>query len=192
MTSNNSKEVLPTIYSRTQRIEMRRLSDDIIASFLETKYSVGSQDAISLAHLAEGSIVHAEKLISVSDENKLFFDMFVQLMRLAYQRKVKDLKMWSENVAGFGREQAMRFLAYCQRLIRENFIYNLNLPQINYLNAQEAEFSRNFARFITERNVEKLIEVLNKALVDISSNANSKIVFFDTAIKVIFLLKSDK
>ena len=192
MTSNNSKEVLPTIYSRTQRIEMRRLSDDIIASFLETKYSVGSQDAISLAHLAEGSIVQAEKLISVSDENKLFFDMFVQLMRLAYQRKVKDLKMWSENVAGFGREQAMRFLAYCQRLIRENFIYNLNLLQINYLNAQEAEFSRNFARFITERNVEKLIEVLNKALVDISSNANSKIVFFDTAIKVIFLLKSDK
>ena len=57
-------------------------------------------------------------------------------------------------------------------------------------NQQEAQFSRNFARFITERNVIKLIEVMNNALTDISSNANGGIVMFDMAIKVILLLKS--
>jgi DNA polymerase-3 subunit delta' len=58
------------------------------------------------------------------------------------------------------------------------------------MNKSEAQFSVNFARFITERNVQKLIEVLNKAQIDISGNANSKIVFFDLSIKVILLLKS--
>ena len=84
----------------------------------------------------------------------------------------------------------MQFLSYCQRLIRENFIYNLNVGQLNYMKGKESQFSVNFARFITERNVQKLVEVLNKAQLDIMGNANAKIVFFDLSVKVILLLKS--
>lgn len=190
MVSNNSREILPTIYSRTQRISMKRLSDDVIAQYLMLHYGVGDQDALALAHISDGNIVTAEKTVTLAEENQKFLDLFIRLMRLAYQRKIKDLKDWSVEVAGLGREQEMRFLEYSQRLIRENFIYNINEPQLMYLNQQEAQFSRNFARFITERNVIKLIEVMNNALTDISSNANGGIVMFDMAIKVILLLKS--
>ena len=110
-------------------------------------------------------------------------------MRLSYQRNVKELKIWSNEVATLGREQEIQFLTYCQRLIRENFIYNFNEKSLNYLNKDEAKFSINFARFITERNVIKLIETFNNALIDISGNANSKIVLFDMSIKTILLLK---
>ena len=187
--SNNSREILPTIYSRTQRIELKRLSDDVVAQYLSNNYAIENQDALALAHIADGNIIEADKLVSLSKENQLFLDLFIQLMRLSYQRKVKDLKTWGVDVSGLGREQIIRFLSYCQRLIRENFIYNINVSELNYLNRNEAQFSQNFARFITERNVIKLIEVLNKALVDISGNANAKIVLYDMSIKVIFLLK---
>lgn len=190
MVSNNPSLILPTIYSRTQRIELKRLPDQVIADYLTTTYAIDKQDALALAHIADGSMIEAEKAVSLSDESKLFLDLFIQLMRLAYQRKVKDLRAWSVDVAAMGREQEMRFLGYCQRLIRENFIYNLKVEDLNYLNKNEDDFSRNFARFITERNVEKLIEVLNNALTDISMNANAKIVLFDMAVKVILLLKS--
>ena len=162
----------------------------IIAQYLVSHYGVGEQDALALAHISDGNIVAAEKTVTLAEENQKFLDLFMRLMRLAYQRKIKDLKDWSVEVAGLGREQEMRFLEYSQRLIRENFIYNINEPQLIYLNQQEAQFSRNFARFITERNVIKLIEVMNNALTDISSNANGGIVMFDMAIKVILLLKS--
>ena len=78
---------------------------------------------------------------------------------------------------------------YCQRLIRENFIYNLNVPQLNYLNREEASFSKNFARFINERNVIDIVTELDKASKDIAGNGNGKIVMFDLAIKMILLLK---
>lgn len=84
----------------------------------------------------------------------------------------------------------MQFLAYSQRLIRENFIYNLNERELNYMNDKESQFSVNFARFITERNVQKLIEELNRAHIDIMGNVNAKIVFFDLSVKIILLLKS--
>ena len=32
--------------------------------------------------------------LQVGTENELFLDMFVALMRLAYQRKIKDLRKW--------------------------------------------------------------------------------------------------
>lgn len=188
--SNNSREILPTIYSRTQRIELKRLSDDVIAQYLVDNYAVEGQDALALAHIADGNIIEADKIVSLSKENQKFLELFIQLMRLSYQRKVKELKSWSVDVAGLGREQIMRFLTYTQRLIRENFIYNLSVSELNYLNREEAQFSRNFAKFITESNVIKLIDVFNKALTDISGNANAKIVMYDMSIKVILLLKS--
>ena len=188
--SNNSREILPTIYSRTQRIELKRLSDDVIAQYLVDNYAVEGQDALALAHIADGNIIEADKIVSLSKENQKFLELFIQLMRLSYQRKVKELKSWSVDVAGLGREQIMRFLTYTQRLIRENFIYNLSVSELNYLNREEAQFSQNFAKFITESNVIKLIDVFNKALTDISGNSNAKIVLYDMSIKVILLLKS--
>lgn len=189
LVSNNSQEILPTIYSRTQRIELKRLDENVIAEYLATKYSIDNTDAISIAHISEGNMLQAIKNIQLNTRNTLFFDLFVKLMRLSYQRNVKELKIWSNEVATLGREQEIQFLTYCQRLIRENFIYNLNEKSLNYLNREEAKFSINFARFITERNVTKLIETFNNALIDISGNANSKIVLFDMSIKTILLLK---
>ncbi len=75
-------------------------------------------------------------------------------------------------------------------MIRENFIYNLQNPQLNYLNQKETDFSTRFARFINERNVEQLINELNSAKTDIAGNANAKIVLLDLAVRIIILIKS--
>lgn len=188
--SDNAREILPTIYSRTQRIEMKRLPDEVIASELVKRHSVVFQDALAVAHIADGNMIAAEKNMQLTKENQRFLEMFIQLMRLAYQRKVKELKEWSTEMHGFGREQCIGFLDYCQRMMRENFLYNLHEPELCYMNRDEAAFSVNFARFINERNVMELLDVLNRAKIDISGNANAKIVLFDMAIKVILLLKS--
>lgn len=190
MVSNDSKQILPTIYSRTQRIELLRLGDEVVANYLMQKHAVDSMEALSIAHLAEGSINKAEREIDISKESSKFFDLFVELMRLAYQRKIHELKRLSNDIASFGREQSIQFLIYCQRLIRENFIFNLNMKELNYMNNKESQFSVNFARFINERNVQKLVDILDKAQIDISGNVNAKIVFFDLSIKIILLLKS--
>lgn len=190
LVSNDARQILPTIYSRTQRIEMLRLGTHDVASYLTKKHAIDDATANSIAYLSEGNINKAEKELNLTKESSRFFSLFVELMRLAYQRKIHDLKRWSVDVSSLGREQEIKFLAYCQRLIRENFIYNLNVNGLNYMNNEESQFSVNFAKFITERNVEKLISVLNKAQSDIAGNANAKIVFFDLSVKVILLLKA--
>lgn len=189
MTSDAPAEILPTIYSRCQRIDVKRLDDETLSHYLEQTAGISYQDAMAVSHIAEGSISRALKQLDVEDESKQNLQWFIQLMRLAYQRKIVDLRKWSNEIASTGRERQISFLSYCARMLRENFIYNLHNPSLNYLNTDEASFSRNFARFITADNVLKLNRSFNQAITDISGNTNSKMVFFDLSIHAILLLK---
>lgn len=188
MVSDKPQDILPTIYSRVQRIRLRRLPDDIVSSYLLKHFDVSSADANAYAHMAEGNVTRAIEALNLSKESAENFDMFVRLMRLAYQRNVHQLRAWGDELAALGRERETRFYEYAIRLIRENFIYNFHTPEINYMTATEEQFSTRFARFINEANVEKLISTFDRARTDIEGNANGKIVNLDVAIKVIMLL----
>lgn len=116
-------------------------------------------------------------------------ELFTTLMRLAWQRRVKDMRQWAEQLAAMGREPQKQFLAYCQRQVRENFIHNFHLPQLNSQSHDEAAFSRNFAPYINERNVIPIARELARAETDIAQNVNPRIVLFDLALHIIVLLK---
>lgn len=184
LVSDNPNLILPTILSRTQRIELQRPSPRSVADFLQKKLGVSRDEAIAAAAPADGNVLQALKNLQQTGESHQFHEMFMQLMRMAYTRNIRELKTWSDEVADFKREKAQRFLFYANRMIRENFIYNLQLPRLNYLTTTEEEFSKNFARFISAKNAEALTKVFDNAAADIKGNANAKIVLFDTALLV--------
>ena len=188
MVSEAPEQLLETIRSRTQRINLKRINDEDIEEALIRQRGVEPDMAHRLARVANGNWLKALKELSVDNENKLFLELFIQLMRLAYQRNVKELKKWSEDVAAFGREKQKRMLEYFLRLVRENFVYNFGNRELIYMTQEEENFARNFARFINEANVIGLSELFTLAIRDIGQNANSKIVFFEMVLRVIVLL----
>lgn len=190
LSSDKPSEILPTVYSRLQRIEVKPVPENELSQYLISNNLISGQDAQSLAHLALGSVNRALNLASNTSENEEMLENFTRLMRLAYQKKIIDLRAWSDKIAKSGREGAAAFLSYCERLMGENFLYNLADGRLVYLSPQEAEFSSKFARFINERNVEKLRKVFIDARTDILGNGNAKIVLFDVAVKTILLLKA--
>ena len=56
------------------------------------------------------------------DERQYFFDKFCAMMRLSYMRRIFDMRDWSVEMAGLGRQRQQDFLQYAQSMIRENFI----------------------------------------------------------------------
>lgn len=189
LVSNRPDKLLTTILSRTQPIHFKGLPHNLISQTLRERFSVDAEAADAVIRLSSGSYRRALELMKQTGENKQFFDFFVQMMRLAYARKIKEMKIWSEEVAKLGREAEKRFLQYCQRMIRENYIYNTRIPSIIYLTPEERNFSTRFAPFINEKNVIQIMEELGRAESDISRNASGAIVFFDLSIKMILLIK---
>ena len=125
-------------------------------------------------------------------------DYFVQLMRQAWlvgNKKnydaLRQLKTWSEDIAkNMSRDQQINLLTYFENLIRENYVYNVRQPQINYMDKPEEDFAKNFARFIHAGNIEQINNELDLAIRHIAQNVNSSMVLFDLALHFILFLKA--
>lgn len=192
MVCEEPDKLLETIRSRTQRIDVRRISSESIAVALQQKHGLGAESSMRLARLANGSWLKAVRELENDSENDDFLADYQQLMRLAYQRNVRNLKKWSEHMQTYGREKQKRFMDYFMRLTRENFMYNFGNPDLNYMSEKEEEFATKFARFINENNVIAMTEMAEKIQRDIKQNANAKIVFFDMALRMIMMLLQKK
>ena len=110
MVCNEPEKLLETIRSRVQRIDVKKIATEDIRQALMEKRGLTEDEAQRISRMANGSWLKALEMLSADSENELFLDMFQTLMRLSYQRKVKDLKTWSERMASLGREKQKRFL----------------------------------------------------------------------------------
>jgi len=188
LVSEHPDELLSTILSRVQQVRVPRLSEEKLAELF-------SKD---IAHIANGSYLAALHLQQSEEDNRSFFDDFVALMRRAWlvakkqdYAALQELRKWSNEMADakVGRERQKAFLQYAQRQIRENYIYNLHHPEMNYQTQQEANFSTRFAAFIHDGNVEAMMNELDRAEKQIAQNGNAKMIFFDLCLQMIVLIK---
>ena len=192
LVSEEPEKVLTTVTSRTQRFFVPPLTDSVIADALQhpsqdTPQGVAqlSEDELAdLAHVANGSIIKANEFLTASEETSRHFNSFVNIMRLSYSRDVRGMKKWCEEMAKSNRKTQLSFLAYMQRMIRENFIYNLKRKELNYETKPEQEFSVRFAPFISEKNICGFLTELESAERHIEQNVYSEAVFFDLALKM--------
>lgn len=200
LVSDEPDKIITTILSRTQHIHVPKLTDvEIVGTLLkDDELELNETDAVNIARIANGSYLGALAILNEGDENKVNFERFVMVMRLAWQvgnkkdhASLKTLRKWADDMAAstVGRERQKNFLSYAQHMTRENFIRNLQEKDLNYLTSFEADFSQRFSPFINERNVEDLMTEFALAERHIEQNVNAKMVFFDLVLKVIMLLK---
>ena len=190
LVSQEPERIIGTIQSRVQRINLPPIADVDIQQALVSRFDCPQDKAIDYARMSHGSYVEALKLLNDDEERSFYFTKFCEMMRLSYAKKLFDMKEWSEEMSGIGRERQKAYLQYAQQMIRENFIMNFNTPSLNYLNENERTFSSRFHAFVNHNNVAGIMDELALAEKDIMQNVNAKMVFFDLSLKLIMLLKS--
>lgn len=193
--------LLTTILSRVQQVRVPKLTENDIRNGL-VAYGYDQQQADDWAHIANGSFLNALHLANESGDNKRYLSDFIALMRDAYTighisnaakkaESLQRIRKWSLDMADakVGRERQKAFLQYAQKQVRENYIANLQQPQLNYQTAEERDFSQRFAPYVNDTNVEQIMNELDKAEQQITQNGNAKIIFFDLCLQFIVLLK---
>ena len=204
MVSEHPEQLLATIQSRVQTIQVPRLETETIAEALQQR-GLNATQAIDIARIANGSYLAALKKADESEENQQELRDFIALFRDAYTvgvlrdpekkyESLKRLRQWSLDMADskVGRERQKHFLQYAQQQIRENYIRNLAQPELNYQMEAERQFSAKFAPFIHDGNVEDIMNQLELAERQIEQNGNAKMIFFDLCLQMIVLIKKPK
>lgn len=189
LVSESPGELLGTILSRTQRIEVPSVDLRIMASELQRRFSLSQEQADALARVSNGNFIKALENVETGTSNADYLQLFAKIMRAAYSRKIFEIVAWVDEIAPMSRDNIKNFLTYAIGMLRDSFIYNFKQPQLIYLSAGEQEFIARFSPFITQENLPRMVEELELAWAHIEQNGNSKIVLFDMAIKLVAMFK---
>lgn len=184
MVSEHPEQIISTIQSRLQRINIPPLKQEQICRYLISEKGITDEKANEYAHIASGNWHTALRLLQESEEQIYNQEKFADLMRLCWERKMLPVNAWVNEMSSLGRERQKNFLTHAVRMIRENFIRNFGLEELNYMTDREKKFSLRFSPYVHEGNVIPLTHELEKAYQDISRNGNAKIILTDLCIKV--------
>lgn len=187
--AESSEQMLSTIISRTQLVKLHRISENDLYQGLKEKLSMNDEKAQYLARISEGDWNRAMDYHQTTADTKQNFELFTQVMRLSYSGRFIDMIGLADNLAQMGREKQKAFLSYCQRMIRENLVVNQKQERMARFTEDEKLFAHKFAAFIHPGNVEQISAEFDKAFYHIGRNANAKIVFLDTCIKLCTYLR---
>lgn len=187
--SDSIETILPTIISRTQLLKIGPFETDDIARYLEQKFAVDKTVAYSIAGLAQGNVVEAIQMVSGDENQHIYFDLFVRMMRTAYAANAFELMNLSDELAALEKEQQKNFIKYGLHLFRESVILNYMKGELVNLRNEERAFLEKFAKFINNQNIAELNHEFNEAFYHLERNASAKILFTDLMIRLTKLIK---
>jgi len=187
--TENEEEIITTIRSRCQLIKVPGIQPEAMADALQQLPEAAGKKVDNLVHLSRGNFRRAVNLLGSDGQDRYNLERFKELMRLSYGRKFLSLFSWIDEVSGIGRERQKSLLQYGLGLVRENFIRNLQNPQLVFMDDEEMAFSLRFSPFINERNVIPIANEFEKAYVHIAMNGNARIIFTDMTLKIVKLIR---
>ncbi|MBI1836975.1 MAG: DNA polymerase III subunit delta [Flavobacteriia bacterium] len=180
----SQEAILPTIISRTQLLKVPRINMTEFSQFLRSKHQINIHIADSLAARTDGDYIDALEMLGDHHEEDENRELFIKLMRVCYKKDVIPMMDWAEEVNLLSRDRQKVFVRYCLHMFRQSMLRNYTENQLTRVSEQEDAFLKNFARFITGKNVFDFMETFNDAHYQIERNANSKILFTNLCFKV--------
>ncbi|MBP6041350.1 MAG: DNA polymerase III subunit delta' [Flavobacterium sp.] len=188
------EDVIQTIRSRCQVLHFNGLPESCIAEALVAKKQIEPKQAATIAHQAQGDYNKALHLAQNDKDEYPFDEWFVTWVRAAFKAKgnaaaIQDLILWSEQVAGLGRETQKKFLEFCIEMFRQALLLNYESPSLVYLEPTVEKFKlANFAPFVNGNNIHAIFKEISDAIYHIERNGNAKIILTDLSIQLTRLI----
>ena len=187
--TEDEEDVIGTIRSRAQLVKFPFIDNESVKSALLEIEGVDKDLIPDAVHLANGNFIKAKTYLNPAEDEQFYFQKFQEMMRQAYKREVLEQIQWAEEMAKIGRDKQKAFFAFALRMIREYFVMNMNQSSMIFLSRKEKAWGKQFAPFINERNIVAFFNEFEKGITHISWNGNPRIIFLDTALRMVRLIK---
>ena len=190
LVSNNKQQLLPTISSRLQSIDIPSLQNKDVVSFLMKNFEIDEKIAFEYAKISNGNLNKAINHYINESSSSILLPIFIKWMRLCYSRNIAETIDWVNEISKTGREQVKDFLLYVLEMFRKCVLGHYKID-LEGLNNEEKSFLEKFKPFINHQNIEQLNELINEAHFHMQRNANTKILLLDVSIKLYKLIKNN-
>ena len=186
MVTMEEEAVLGTLRSRMQTLRLQPLAPQVIEEALQrTPQGTDGVEATLAAHLSEGNYRVALNSYLGRSEEHLSQERYLQrILRATVNAQPTEMKLLAEELATTSRDEQLALITYLARMFREFYLFNLDLPKLNYLTSKETSIASYLRSCITGQNVRVVESELDLARRHIAQNVNSKMVFFDLLLRL--------
>lgn len=184
LVTSHLDQLLTTIISRTQLVQLGSLSDEELAGALQKKFGVARERALQVAALSDGNYREALRILSEDEGSVQYLAHFQAFMRCCLKFDIFKVSEWVDATAAMGREKQKYFLQYALQVLRECLMNNYGSASLVKLAGDELEFVKKFSPFVHRGNYERMVEEINDAYYHVERNAHAKILFMDLALKM--------
>ena len=187
--SEKPEQILSTIRSRTQSVNIPSLTNEQLSDALLRKFpDIGDQAARDIAILAEGDYNKAIRIHEDDSDFKASLRAFDTILggALAFARQLSPDTVQYDSVqeelgeiVAQGRESQKDFISFSLRMLRNILMAGTSHPEMVRITTNEANVIEKFKGKINLKHVTLLTEEFNKAQLHISRNGNSNLIFTD-------------
>lgn len=191
MVADEKDQLLQTIQSRFQIINIPRIDDNSVMNYLQAKFPNSDDVRIqSVVALSNGDLNKAEIYMKEGMQMKEDFIQFQSWMRLCFKKgSLEGIKDFVEKISRIGRENQKHFLNYALRIFRECLLVNYGHESIIRLTPYEAEWLERFAEYVHINNALEMIQKVEDSINEIGRNASASILFMKLSLDMSVLLK---
>jgi DNA polymerase-3 subunit delta' len=182
LTVTDPTQLLTTINSRCQRVQMHRIPEEELAQHLQSAHGVSAGQAMQVATLAEGSVSRALDL--VTETNRSLSELYTRWLRACWKGDYQEIQKWVEQMASEDREFMKMYMAYALQKLRDSLLFVFQTEQLALVTAEEREFQRNFSKHIQLNGIEELARLMEDSLNYISRNANPQMVLSVLSLRI--------
>ncbi|MEY3239403.1 MAG: hypothetical protein RIR11_841 [Bacteroidota bacterium] len=186
--AENTEDILPTVLSRCQIVKLDALSDEEIIAGLVERRNMPTDRARNIAFLADGDLRQALQLADneANDDSAFLLDW----LRKCWRGHGPEMVSWTEQFAKMGRENQKQFIQYSLHFLRELMSLVATGQTQLRLPTNELTTAQNMSKVLNIEKIGNIVEILNDNAYYIERNANPKILFLDTSIRVHEIMKA--
>lgn len=162
--------LLPTLQSRCQTVPIRPLPAEDLAAWLQQHEHLTPEQALQLAHQAEGSASTALEMARLASEPQ--HEVLQAWFRACYSGKIETLQDLADQLGRQPREAQRTLLGSALRLMHAILLHRVGTPQLVALAPTEAALVQGMAKSLSPAGIDTLAAALEQAHLQIGRNAN--------------------
>ena len=186
--SEQPSEVLPTIYSRLQKIQIYKFTETDINQYFKNK-DISKERLAELQLITSRNLGRIKQLIQQGLDELCFFEDFVEWMRIVYKTDLIKTVKWCNEISFKNKQEQLLFISYSIKIIRKCLQFNFSTQKLAVVSKKEQDFIEKFAQFIHKENIFMIVSELEKSYYHLKRNANAKILFYSISLKMLKYLK---
>lgn len=188
LVAENQDMILQTILSRCQLTVIPAFESHEIASYLINHLSMGQDQAIQIANMADGNLSLA--LSIGNNEASDFSDMFISWLRVAFKSDPVEINAWINGVAELTKDDLKNFFEYGLHFLRQLMLSSLSDDIPLQLTSKEKEVVQKMTALIDMKKLEIMAGILNDAIDMVNRNINTRIMLFSDTLTIGEMLRN--